>query len=381
MSAGPAAAIDPAVPTLGSYDPSDVQFLLRPIQMAGIDVATKERRIQSGAAHYSEMLSPESAPSPAYMAIYQQALAANGPRLAAHIDLLSQHLPGWQPGDPQRRLAIVSLARAGTPIGVLLKRALARRGVMAAHYSISIIRGRGIDQAAMRHILARHHPHDIVFVDGWTGKGAIAAELRGPRGPSALGVKPWLLVVADPAGVADLAATGDDYLIPSGILNGVVSGLVSRSVLAAAAGHDDFHGCAVLDHLAAHDVSRSFVDHVDGLAAALPLAPERAAPPAAEPWPWSPADRLALMQGCADMLGFVSQDSGVTDHDRIKPGIAEATRAVLRRVPERLYVGDAADPQLAHLMLLARERHIRIEPLPASSHYRAVAVIAQMAGE
>ncbi|WP_353216976.1 cysteine protease StiP domain-containing protein [Sandarakinorhabdus sp.] len=364
-------------PALGSYDPADVQFLLRPIRMAVTEVVEKERRIQSGAAHYSEMLSPETAPSPAYMAIYQQALAANGPRLAGHINLLSRQLLAWQSGDPQRQLAIVSLARAGTPIGVLLKRALARLGTAAAHYSISIIRGRGIDQAALRHILARHHSDDVVFVDGWTGKGAIASELRGPLGPSALGVTPRLLVVADPAGVADLAATGDDYLIPSGILNGVVSGLISRSVLPAAAGADDFHGCVRLDHLAAHDVSRAFVDIVDQLAAALSSEPYSQP----DPWPWSSAERHALAQRCTVMLGFVEKDTGVTDRNRIKPGIAEATRAVLRRVPDRLYLGNTADPQLAHLVLLARERQIRIEPLPPGSHYRAVAVIAQMAGE
>jgi hypothetical protein len=45
------------------------------------------------------------------------------------------------------------------------------------------------------------------------------------------------------AAQADVAATYDDYAIPSGILNATVSGLTSRSILNAAIGPEDFHGC------------------------------------------------------------------------------------------------------------------------------------------
>jgi hypothetical protein len=45
-------------------------------------------------------------------------------------------------------VVIASLARAGTPIGVLLLRTLRAQGVPAVHYSISIIRDRGIDRVA-----------------------------------------------------------------------------------------------------------------------------------------------------------------------------------------------------------------------------------------
>ena len=40
-----------------------------------------------------------------------------------------------------------------------------------------------------------------------------------------------LTVLTDLAGTAGLAADGEDYLIPSSILNSIVSGLISRSVL------------------------------------------------------------------------------------------------------------------------------------------------------
>lgn len=354
----------------GSYAPDDVIFLLKPIVMPSLDVAEKEALLQSGARHYSEMLSPESVPSAAYLAAYTGALDRNAARLAGHIDQLADALADRGAGP--RGLALVSLARAGTPIGVLVTRGLRRRGVVVVHYSISIIRDRGIDRVALAHILDRHDAGDIVFLDGWTGKGAIATELRGDRGARTLGIAPYLAVVADPAGRADLAATAEDYVIPSGILGGIVSGLVSRSVLNHQIGPHDFHGCVALGHLAAADVSRAFVDAVDALTGG---------PGVPDPHPWSAADAPRLAAACDALVAGVMARWGVADRNRIKPGIAEATRAVLRRVPDRLLLGDAADSELRHLVALAAERGVPVEPLPFATTYRAVAIIAAVGGD
>ena len=76
------------------------------------------------------------------------------------------------------KLVLVSLARAGTPIGVLIKRYLSfKYQINIPHYSISIIRGRGIDETAIDYIFEHHPGAKIQFVDGWTGKGAITNEL------------------------------------------------------------------------------------------------------------------------------------------------------------------------------------------------------------
>lgn len=360
----------------GSYHEGDVEFLMTPITLDPIDVAEKERRIQSGQFHYSEMLSPEHAPDAAYMEAYQAALAANGTTLARHINVLADNIvrKDWVKGNALQPGAIISLARAGTPIGILLSRALRRRGLLVAHYSISIIRGRGIDLNALRYIQKRHS--DVVFVDGWTGKGAIATELKGENGPKAIGFEPRLVVVADPAGVADLAATGEDYVIPSGILNGVVSGLISRSVLNDQIEPHEFHGCVMLDHLKAHDVSQAFIETIDAQAKAqanhLSNADDHGV---------SEETRERLRGDCQAMLELVKAKYGITNINRIKPGIAEATRAVLRRVPDRLLIRDEQDPAVAHLMLLARQKDVRIEGLPGVSGYRAVAIIADMGEE
>jgi len=352
----------PAEPAFsGSYAAEDVTFLLRPVELRATGIAAKEQLIQSGRRHYSEMIAPESPPDAAYLALYEQALARNGARVARDVAALAAALVERAAG--RREIVLVSLARAGTPIGVLLRRAVERLGVAAAHYSISIIRDRGVDLAALEHIAARHDPQDAVFVDGWTGKGAIAAELRHSLAGEPFGFRPWLAVVADPAGRADLAATQDDYLIPSGLLNCVVSGLVSRSILnSELVGPGDFHACVYYPQFAARDVSRAFVDRVDSLAAKLSATPVRPVE----------AGRAAR---CDRAVAELMEKYRVADRNRIKPGIAEATRAVLRRLPERLLLRDPQDPDVAHLVHLARQKELEVDLLPAGFCFRAVSLI------
>ena len=75
-------------------------------------------------------------------------------------------------------VVLVSLARAGSPIGILMKR-YAQKFLKLnwPHFSISILRGKGIDVEAVKTIRALYPNSHIQFVDGWTGKGAIQNEL------------------------------------------------------------------------------------------------------------------------------------------------------------------------------------------------------------
>ena len=352
----------------GSYRPDDVQFLLKPIQMSfNHDLAEKERLIQSGTRHYSEMLSPESLPSECYLQVFRQAYALNLAQMARDCLTLARLIAARKSGP----VTVVSLMRAGTPIGVILRHLLTRTcGVQACHYSVSIIRDRGIDQNALRHILqAGHAPESIVFVDGWTGKGVISRELAQAVADFNLrhgvNIDPGLYVLSDLAGTATCAASSDDYLIPSSILNATVSGLLSRSVLNEAIGPDDFHGCVYFAEFAAHDQSRQFADGVIEAALALPqdaTARQR------------PADQARAAQVSRGYIEQAMQEHGIDDVNLIKPGIGEATRVLLRRVPRLLILRDGDAPAVAHLRVLAAEKAvpILIEPdLP----YQAVSLI------
>jgi hypothetical protein len=64
-------------------------------------------------------------------------------------------------------------------------------------------------------------------------------------------------------------------VIPSGLLNGIVSGLISRSVLNndMLVGPGDFHACLFMEEHRHADLSRTYVDAID---AAPRRTPERA---------------------------------------------------------------------------------------------------------
>lgn len=360
----------------GSYAPGDVTFLLRPVRIDPTPTAEKERLVQSGARHYSELLAVERVPGAAYLALYQQALAANADRMAADVARLARTLDArW----PRGEIVLVSLARAGTPLGVLLRRALARlRSAAPPHYSVSIIRDRGIDPVALDHVRARHDERRMVFVDGWTGKGAISRELRrsvadyNARRGARVPVR--LAVLADLAGAAQLAATAEDYLVPSSVLNAVVSGLVSRTVLRDdLVRPGDFHACRYYAEWAEHDLSRAFVDHVSARVDAW------LGEPSLVPARWDEAVRGALRRRSAAFVRETMARHGLRDENRVKPGIGESARALLRRVPDRLLLRCPRDGGVRPLLHLADEAGVPVEIHPTLP-YRA-AVIIQTLGE
>jgi len=363
-------AFPPPTDFHGSYLPEDVLFLLKQVSLAPTDVATKERLIQSGRAHYSTMLSAEHPPEAAYLELFHEALRRNGDRFARDLAALARTLAA-QAG---REVVIASLARAGTPVGVLLVRALRALGLHSTHYSLSIIRDRGIDPVALDYILARHSAADVVFLDGWTGKGSIAGELEASiskynavRGTQLL---PKLAVVVDLAGVAEIAVTAEDYLIPSSVLNAVVSGLVSRTLLdETLVVPGDFHACVYYAHLAPHDVSRYFVDVISPQVAAH-LA-------GAVPVEWSLTKREELRAASDAFLARVGGEFRVADRHRIKPGIGESTRALLRRVPDCLLIADPAAQDLLHLALLSKQKQVTVHHVP-DLPYRAAAIIREV---
>ena len=361
---------DAALAFSGSYDPADVVFLLKSVREAEIGLAAgtpleKEALLQSGERHYSEMVARETPPDDAYTRIFDDALERHQDRMGREVAELALALNTCINGP----ITLASLVRAGVPLGVLLTRSLRTLGRDVAHFGVSIIRDRGIDMVAIDAILARRPPSGLVFVDGWTGKGAIAGELEMDLRRRAPRLAPRLVVLADPCGRAWLSAGFDDWLIPSGILGGTVSGLVSRSVLndkVVKAG--DFHATVMQESLRGADVSGRFADVVHRRA----LGHLGSATPAN-----TPADaRAAVRAAAAAVVDGMARLYGIDDRNRIKPGIAEATRAVLRRAPERVLVRREDDPDLAGIVHLARERGIEIIVSPdLLGPYRAMTLI------
>ncbi|MFD9264836.1 phosphoribosyltransferase [Streptomyces goshikiensis] len=340
-------------PAFSSYAPEDVGWLLQDFSDVELEAPTEEREeaIQAGGAHYAESLPVEYQPSPAYQELYQSTLTASAARIARAVGTVTETVLAERTPSP----VLVSLARAGTPVGVLMRRwARARHGLDLPHYAVSIVRGRGIDTNALRWLAAHHDPSDIVFVDGWTGKGAITRELAAAL-TAFEGFNPEIVVLADPGSCVTTYGTREDFLIPSACLNSTVSGLVSRTVLRSdLVGPADFHGAKFYRELAGADVSVGFVDTVaarfDEVAEAVD----------AEVKELLAADRTPTWEGWA-AVERISEEYGVHDVNLVKPGVGETTRVLLRRVPWKILAQRGAGADLDHVRLLAEQRGVPVE--------------------
>jgi hypothetical protein len=347
-------------PAFGSYRAEEVSWLLTDLSGADLEAPVEEREeaVQSGAAHYSESLPVEYQPTPAYQQLFEQALADSADSLALAVGLVTELVLSRRARPP----VLVSLARAGTPVGILMRRwARAAHGLDLPHAAVSILRGRGIDRVALAWLAEHHDPNDVVFVDGWTGKGAITRELTSSVAhanaalPAGRGFSADLAVLADPGWCARTYGTREDFLIASACLNSTVSGLVSRTVLTdRLIAPGQFHGAKHYDHLAPADVSNRFLDAVSDRFAAV------AGRVAADLPALRAADRTPTWSGWA-AVQRIAAEHGIADLNLVKPGVGETTRVLLRRVPEKVLVRRDAAGGLGHVQLLAEQRGAAVE--------------------
>jgi hypothetical protein len=344
-------------PAFSSYRAEEVSWLLTDLSDMELEAPVEEREeaIQAGAAHYAESLPLEYQPSTEYQQLYAAALEASAARVAHAVGVVTELVLA-----ERRRPVFASLARAGTPIGILMRRwARYAAGVDVPHYAVSIVRGRGIDAAALRHIATEHDPADVVFVDGWTGKGAITRELAAAVEQLAvtdgLRFDPQLAVLADPGRCVSTFGTREDFLIPSACLNSTVSGLISRTVLNdALIAPGQFHGAKFYAHLAGVDVSNAFLDAVTDRFDDVKSAVQRDWPVLAD------ADRTPDWAGWR-AVEELAAEYGIDQVNLVKPGVGETTRVMLRRVPWRVLARRGSEAELGHVLLLAEQRDVPVE--------------------
>ncbi len=345
-----------------SYKESDVIFLLKDITGMVNPQPTEEREklIQAG-KHYCEMLPIEYVPSEKYMEIYKEALERYSLQTAQAVGRLSDIIIEKR----GENIVLVSLARAGTPAGILVKHYIKQKYRLdIPHYSISIIRGRGIDKNAMKYLLQRYQPGQLLFVDGWIGKGAISDELKKDL-KEYPGIVPNIAVIADPANITELCGTHEDILIASSCLNSTVSGLISRTFLRNdIIGINDFHGAVYYEELEKSDLSYEFINTIESK---------------------FNFDNTIIKQNKIfgygiDEVNIIANNFNITDINLIKPGIGETTRVLLRRVPWKVLADGKYinNNELTHILKLAKEKNIPVETYPMK-HYKCCGIIRKMA--
>lgn len=115
-------------------------------------------------------------------------------------------------------LLLVAILRAGVPLASWLSKLL----VGSVAVATSLFVGIGIDKTALK-LIKRDHPNrSILFVDGWTGRGGVAGELKN------LG-SGQLAVLCDPWRLADFRGTSEDLLSPSALFTGPTTMGFSRT--------------------------------------------------------------------------------------------------------------------------------------------------------
>ncbi|GGR07855.1 hypothetical protein GCM10008957_20690 [Deinococcus ruber] len=338
--------------------PHDVHVHLRAAAPRLVTVAHKEALIRAGES-YGTLLTPEARPSDAQTRAYHDALSRNGERVGALVAGLTAELLRVY-----RAPVLVSLARGGTPVGCAVRRVARRWGFDVPHHTLSIIRGLGIDAAALAEVRRLHPAAPLIFLDGWTGKGSIFQTLRASLPTD---VPPRLAVLSDPAGVALHAATRDDLLLPHAVLNATVCGLLSRTFVEAPSPLSGpvppvMHAARIEEALRNDDLTESYLNALDDLSCAytaeftLPAAPPRARAP-------------------AEVVLRLAADLGVNDPHLIKPSVGEATRVFLRRQPAHLLLRDAGHPDTLHLLEFAQQAGVPVS-VQAALPYLAAAVIS-----
>lgn len=336
---------------IGSYPIEDCIFLLKNVngQAEEMDVKAREYHIQNG-GHYSEVLPIEHMPTEAYKGLYHKILEDMAEEIANYVGVVAEMIYQRKKED----LVLVSLARAGTPIGVLIKRYLKEKYHKDfPHYSISIIRDKGIDENALLYILNHHKAEGIQFVDGWTGKGVICKTLEAScktlERKSHIHIDSELAVLCDPGECTSIYGTRKDILVPSACLNATISGLVSRTFLREdIIGPNDFHGAKYYEEWKEIDESNNFIEYIAQYFKDLHI---------------TEADLKEKKPGqfnAAQSVENIRLAFGIDSINRVKPGIGETTRVLLRRAPWKILVKDLKNPDLKHIFLLAQDKCVEV---------------------
>ena len=58
----------------------------------------------------------------------------------------------------------------------------------------------------------------------------------------------------------------------------------------------------------------------------------------------------------------IAAEYGIGEVNLVKPGVGETTRVLLRRVPDRILVTPGREDDLQHVLMLAADRGVPVEP-------------------
>ena len=336
-----------------SYNEKDVTMLIKDLTgiVTPVSLEEKDKRVAAGEFERSIMIE-EYPMAQEYEDIIVENFDRYIPITAYAVVSLAEQLYRAKGKD----LVLVSIIRAGIPIGILIKRYLKiKYNIDVAHYAVSLVKG--LDDNAMKYILSHHAPETIQFIDGWTGKGTVTNELV-ESAKHYPGVDASLAVLSDVTGLAKYAGIREDVAIPSAPMNACATGLVSITIFnTPLVGPNDYHGAMYLENLEEHDHSIEFIDAItDYIENCIDEIDIR------------PVVNTGVHLECPE----VAKDLG-KDMKKLNPGINEAARAILRRDLEELLVVSKEDPYVQVIMALAESKGVPVREYHLKT-YKAISV-------
>lgn len=217
----------------------------------------------------------------------------------------------------------------------------------------------------MKYVLSKHTAQNLIFVDGWIGKGAILEELKKelvdfPE------VDAEIAVLADPANLTELCGTHEDILIPSSCLNSTICGLISRTFLRSdIIGNHDFHGAVFYNELHDEDRTYEFINKVESL---FKFENYR-----------NVMHEKNEING-PDEVRALAEKYGIDNVNLVKPGIGETTRVLLRRVPWKILISSkyVDSNELSLVNQLAEEKNVPVE-VTTLNNYKCCGIIKKLA--
>jgi len=313
---------------------------------------------------HGNSLKKEYHPSAEYILLFINSLN----QFSFHIAMLIQNLSESIYRNNPNGCVLVSLRKAGTSIGVLIKRFLEKKYTkIFPHYSIGVSK-KCIDRNALLYVLNNHKDRKIQFVDAWTGRGDLLKSLVNSLSEFYYISDPRtaLAVLSDPANVTDICGTHCDFPIPHSFLESTTSGLLSKAFRHLSLSEEDYYATIYYDNLLEQDLTYRFIDSVENHFDFSVLA--RSKYPECTPTKYSSATEIAS----------ITSDFALGNVKFVKPGIGESTRSLLRSTPNIVLFKKNIDKVLIqHILYLANQKNIPTLEYPLEAYKTCSIVIEQ----